>query len=311
MENPRIEEKELDIHHRKKSLENTKRILKQSKIGSRNKTLILEYVRSKVLGESIGVARQEKLIRHLRILAEHLGRQFDKAAKSDIEKLVEKLYSSEVKWGERKKKISEWSKYDYVVILKGFFQWLKNCKEPEETSWIKPPRPRPKRLKPADIISWEDAVAMSKAATNPRDRCLPLILWGSGLRIQELLTLKLKDVEQVNGGEAVILHLRQSKTDERDPLVVRGAAALLDWMHYHPLGDNENSYLFVNLQNNRPLEYPQTRLKLKELAKRAKIEKDVNPHAFSKASASPCISKSLWFTLSSSGKQWTSSCLLD
>jgi len=278
---------EFDIHRRKERRKSAERLLLEAKICKKNKDLILRYVRYRTLADNLSVARQNKYLHYLRILAENLEKPFDKATKEDVEKLVEKIYQRDVYRGKNKKKPSEWTKYYFVVILKTFFRWLKKCDKPEETDWIRPPKPEAPRLRPDVILTWKDVVKLSKAAMNERDVALPQVLWEVGGRIEEVLTLELRDIERVNGGEALKLHLRKSKTEIRSPIVVRSAPALLNWIEKHPLREDKNAPLWIKTnRNDKPMEYATARKVLKDLKRRSKLDKPVNPHNFRKSSAS-------------------------
>lgn len=184
---------------------------------------------------------------HLRILAEHLKKPFDKATKDDIKELLKEIYSMNIKRGETIKKLSESSKSDYTIILKTFFKWLKNTKYPKETTWIKPISVKHKRLRPDEKLVWEDAVMLSKSAMNPQDMAFPQVLWECGSRIGEILTLKICDVESVNNGDALVLHLRESKTEIRSIVIVKSAPALISWIDNHPQRQDKNSPLWVKV----------------------------------------------------------------
>jgi integrase len=61
------------------------------------------------------------------------------------------------------------------------------------------------------------------------------VLFESGARAEELLSLLIEDVEIVVDGEAIILHFRRSKTKEgiRNPIIVRSAPALIHYLQTH------------------------------------------------------------------------------
>ncbi len=278
----------IDIHDRKGKLNSARRILRESTISKRNNRLIRDFVEYKIRADNIGVLRQVKYLRLLKVLAEKLDKDFDKATKRDIEKLQSKICSMDVKYGKRKGKLSTSSKYDYMIILKTFFRWLKKKKEPEEVEWINPLRPKTKKLHPDKILTWEDVILLSKASMNPRDKALVQVLWDTGGRIEEILTLQLTDIETVIEGQAVKLHFRKSKIEEslRSPLIVRSAPALLDWIRYHPLRNDKTAPLFIKLNVNKPMNYDSARKVLKDLKERSGLDKPVNPHNFRKSSAS-------------------------
>lgn len=276
-----------DINKKEIKVKSAKRKLLEANICKKNKELILKYVKYRVLADNLGLDRQYKYMIYLRVIAEYLGKPFDKATKKDIEKLLEKIYNKEAKWGEKKGRLSVWGKHDYARILKTFFKWLKGCENPKETSWIKPLKPEMERLRPDEILTWDDVVKLSRAAMNPRDQAFPQVLWETGARIEEILTLIIKDVEMVNNGDALRLHFRKSKTIVRSPIIVRSAPALLNWIEKHPLKNNKEAPLWVKVnKNDKPMDYQTARKILKDLKERSKLDKPVNPHNFRKSSAS-------------------------
>ena len=266
----------IDLQKWDQRLESAKKDLQESKkVSNRNKKLILEFVNFKKNSRQIGSARQCKYIQNLNVLAETLGKDLDKAKRRDIEQLVEKIYSWEH---------ALWTKRVYLQILQTFYNWRK--KNNPVIEWLEIPKPKTKKVRPNEIITWRDAVKLSQHATNPRDKCLPQVLWESGCRISELLTLKFEDVEEVettNGGAVFILHLRESKTDIREVAIPESSPALAEWMSYHP---KKEGFLFVNFRdNNKIMTDAMARKVLRDLGDRAGITKPLNPHNFRKSSA--------------------------
>lgn len=122
---------------------------------------------------------------------------------------------------------------------------------------------------------------------NPRDKALIQVLWESGTRIGELLTLLVKDVEPMNNGDALKLHLHESKTEVRSIAIVKSAPALINWMESHSKRDNKNAPLWCNLtKNNSPMTYNGVKKILRYLKRRSGLDKPINPHNFRKSSAS-------------------------
>jgi len=280
-----MEAEEFDIHRRQKRRATAEAQVKAAAICQKNKDLILEYVDHRSLSKKFGSERQYKNLIYLKAIAVILEKPFNKATVKDIENVVRWINDKEGVWGERKKKITEWTQHDYLITLKNFFKWLKKCEDPKETSWIELPNPESKRLTPKDILTWEEVVTLSQAARTPRDQALPQVLWDSGLRIEELLTMKIGDVAQVNGGSAATLHIRVSKTDIRAPIIVRSAPALFNWLRAHPFRADESAPLWVNWKD-KPMDYASARKVLLTLKERSGLKKRVNPHSFRKSSAS-------------------------
>jgi len=84
---------QIDIHNRERGKASALRKLYESDICQGNKDLILEFIEYKTEEDSIGILRQNKYLSKLRILAEYLGKSFDKATKDDIKKITHDLDS--------------------------------------------------------------------------------------------------------------------------------------------------------------------------------------------------------------------------
>ena len=277
------EEKKWDIHHRDKKYERAMKALKDSKICKENKDLILRFVRHKRIGENLSVARQTKYLHYMRILAELLEKPFDRATPEDIEKLLEKVYNRPVKRGETIKEASPWTKRDMAILLKTFYRWLKKTDKPKETEWIKPMTIEDPVLGPDDLLTWEDIEAMGRVSMNLRDEAFVKVLWESGCRIGELLSLRICDIEQK--GKGVVIRLRESKTKKRKILLVRSAGFLIRYRNSHPHKEDKTYPLWINLQTHKQLDYAAAAHAIKRLAKKAKLNKPVNPHTFRKSAA--------------------------
>jgi len=280
----------IDLHGWEKSLESAKRDLKRSSISKKDKELILRFSNFKRISDNVGAGRRTRYVHNMMLFAEKLhdltGKILETATREDIERLVTDFYENSEEWNRRqKKKLGEGSMRLYLVILKTFYAWLKREKNPEITSWIRPPRPQSKKLKPDDIITWEDAVRLSRAAFNHRDKALPLVLWESGVRIGELLSMSIEDVEMLDNG--TILHIFESKTEKRDVGIKKSVPALGDWLQNHPLRGNPGAPLWVNLGgNHKRASDGLVRRILANEAGRARLDKNVNPHRFRKSTAS-------------------------
>ena len=97
----------------KQWLENRIEGLKQSKIvPERDKKLILKF-HDICLSEGVGMCRIDKYIRILMWIRETLGKDFKKAGKDDIRKVVAEI---------EKSNYAEWTKHDYKVTIKKFWK---------------------------------------------------------------------------------------------------------------------------------------------------------------------------------------------
>jgi len=287
-----------DIHGREKRQKRIYEMLSESDILDENKRLIRDYVKYRTVESGLSPLRQEKIISNLMVFAGFLGKSFKEADKADIQRIIEAVYTmpSNKRKGEN---LADSTKSAYCKILKSFFCWLKSSEHPEETAWLKPPNYEPKKLSKSDKLFWEDVEKLSRASMNKRDFLLPQLLFDTGARIEELLTLRIKDVELlgVNGANcesgkprfAAKVHIQKSKTETRSPMVYKCVPALIDWLDNHPFRDNPEAPLFVHLQKNKnAMSYKDARVTLVKMADRAGLKKRVNPHVFRKSACSHC-----------------------
>ncbi len=104
--------------------------------------------------------------------------------------------------------------------LKNFYKWIYKTEEyPEFVKWIKLSNEGSKKLPAEVLLTEEDIVKLIEVCMNQRDKALIALLWDTGMRVGELLTLKIQDVLFQNEG---ISYVRVSgKTgDRRTPIVL-------------------------------------------------------------------------------------------
>ena len=169
--------RELDIHNYGKKLQAALRQLESAEISDRNKQLILQF-RDSCIVEGIGVPRVARFLGVLKSFAEVLGKDFDRAVRSDIERLVRVI---------QERPYAPWTKVSYKAMLKRFYKWLKGGNEryPDEVRWLKARlAPTEKRL-PAngELLTLQDVDKLVRSAGHPRDRAFVSLLYESGSRI--------------------------------------------------------------------------------------------------------------------------------
>jgi hypothetical protein len=120
-----------------------------------------------------------------------------------------------------------------------------------------------------------------------RDRAFLKTLWETGNRVGEHLTLTLGSIEDLAHG--MNLKIRTSKTEIRDNFIVFSVPDLAEWIEGHPCGGDKDAPLWIRIdgrQKNYSMSYNYAVRMIKRVAKRAGIEKKVNPHALRHGSAS-------------------------
>ena len=109
-----------------------------------------------MIAKGNGRLRAVKYINHLIVIARMVGKPLGQLGRPEVEKLVSKINTSDYK---------DNTKRDYKIILKRYFQWIRQYDEderqyPDEVRWIKTTQKKG-RLLPEALLSVEDARARS------------------------------------------------------------------------------------------------------------------------------------------------------
>lgn len=252
-----------------------RRIEKSSIISPKNKSKLNEFYRHLLVsGRSPATI---KSVLHLLIkFAELLCKNFEEATVGDIEVVLTRI--------EEQNNWLESSKWLFIAKVKQFYKWLNGDEEyPKQVKWIKTTRCNNNNKLPTELLTEEEVKKMAEAVDNPRDEAFVLTLYESGCRIGEMLSLKIKNVQDHKHGKVILVN---GKTGMRRILLISSAPALSTWLDRHPLKDNTESFLWVSRNyKHSPLSYFLCKKLLKNLAKKAGIKKKANPHAFRHARA--------------------------
>jgi integrase/recombinase XerD len=145
--------------------------------------------------------------------------------------------------------------------------------------------------KKLNVLKKEEVESIYKATTNIRDKLLIKLLFETGLRIGEALSLYIEDfiydhknghrIKLKNRGE--LINGAKLKTGERDILVSQELMDLFDDYEYEILDELEidTNFVFVKLKGENkgyPLEYQDINALFKNLKRKTGI--DVHPHLF-------------------------------
>lgn len=235
-----------------------------------NQEVIREFKRDLSL-DGKSDARIQKVTSHLKIIAEHAGdTPFTEMDLGDIKDLVEWIHGRD---------IAETTQADYKKVIKQFWKWLEgeNGEYPDKVDWITTTGPSSNGTLPKDLLTREDVDALKDACKNKRDRAFIAILYETGARIGELIDLTVGDIEDHTHGRKIVI---DGKTGQRRLPLIESVPALNKWLNEHPSGEPD-APLWCQLQKDEQLSYHYIRQKLLERpAKRAGIEKPMNPHHF-------------------------------
>jgi len=261
----------LKIYNYERTLRSLLERINNSRIDPRNKIKILEFYRE-CLSQGLSQARIIKYLDTIERIARLLGKLFEDATKDDIAELVQRIEGNNY---------SEWTKHDYKLILKRFYKWLKKTDDyPEEVKWIQTRIRRNNNLLPEEILTEDEVKKLAEHAKNPRDKAFILVLYESGCRIGEILSLRIRNVQFDEYGAVLIV---SGKTGDRRVRIIFSAPKLASWIEHHPLKENPDAPLWVNLSTrnrNSVLTYTSAKSVLKDIAKRTGTKKRIYPHLF-------------------------------
>lgn len=259
-----------------KSLErDIERIKSSDKICEENKQLIFKFF-DFASANGFSDATLRNILWSTSTIAMVLGKPFLEATKDDIIRIVSET--------ERRYK-SEKSKTAIKCEIRRFYKWLRNSKNyPEEVEWIKLNHKFNSKFLPEEILTKEEIERLSKATNNLRDKALVLVLYEGGLRVGELLSLKIKNIITDEYGCVLVVN---GKTGQRRVRIIEYTKDLLNWLDIHPLRNDPEAYVWISLGKNTKglISYVEVELILKKLAKKIGLSKKVNPHAFRHARA--------------------------
>ena len=257
--------------------------LNASPLAAKTKKQIENFARMR-LAKGSGKLRVVKCMYCMRFLAQWLGKDFSTATKTDLIRLVTEIDS---------KNYSEYTRYDFKVVLKMFYKWLLGKDEdfPKVIKWLKPKLGNKAHKLPEELLTVEEAQKIANSTTNPRDKALILALYESGCRIGELLYLKLKNVQFDNYGVVLIVN---GKTGSRRVRIIASAQVLGQWLQEHPDKDNPDAPLWpARLARYQPVPcaYPSILAMLRRASKASGIRKRIYPHLFRHSRATALASK--------------------
>lgn len=214
----------------------------------------------------------------IEFFARQVKKDFEDLKKSDIIGLVGEL---------EKRAYSEEHKRVMKCVLKKFYKWLRGAEDiyPEEVKWIKTTRKNSSKRLPDEILKEEEIAEMVNAAENIRDKAIIGILYDSGCRNGEFLSMLIKHVDFGENDAHVTV---DGKTGMRKIPIAIYISRLASWLEVHPLKDDPEAPLWVSLgTRNRHEALGESSLAylLERVAKKANIKKRVNPHSFRHARA--------------------------
>lgn len=257
--------------------------IEQSSISKTNKETISEFVdKLKANG------RNDKTIaKHLYCLKMFLkgfeGKNFKNASRKDIEKAL--IYINGLS-------ISEQTKVNVKISIKFMYKQIFGNGDfyPEPVAWVRTTLAKKNKLLPEDILTEDEVLRMIDAANNIRDKAIIGLLYDSGIRAGELLSMRKKDVNL----NTELAHITvNGKTGPRKIPIMFSVPMIAQYLNL--IKDKKpDDNLWWNLAQSHVkgiLEYPGFKKMITEVSNSAKIGKRIYPHLFRHSRASNYANK--------------------
>ena len=267
-----MNEKEREqIYRFRRKLEGLMSRLHESGLSNENHGLIVRFAHD-MLARGLAPSNVIKYVSQLELCAKLLGKPFRETTKQDVTELVGRLESMSY---------TKHTKRTMKTNLKIFYKWLRGTEEyPEEVRWIKPGQAR-NSITPGDLLTKEEVERMIDAAISLRDKAFIAVLYESACRPQEILPLKIKQVQFDSYG--ALLTVDGKIGVQRTIRVLASAPLLATWLNVHPKKSDPEAPVFPSFDRRNPnrfLSYAAFKMIIKHAAKRAGITKRVYPYLF-------------------------------
>lgn len=206
-----------------------------------------------------------------------------KLDKRGMEKAMSKLNTMQ---------LSEETKRDVKAVVKQFYKHLLGDDEfyPSPVRWIKTAARKTSKTLP-EILSEDEVKRMIDVTKNVRDKAIIAILYDSGIRVGELLNLRLKDVEL----ETEPAHITvKGKTGMRRIPIWYSASYLGTYLTTIDKKDMSSPFLKAIgswANTDRTVDRNAITKVLKEAGRKAGIQKRIYPHLFRHSRASNYANK--------------------
>ncbi len=205
-------------------------------------------------------------------------------SRGDIELYIQELSQQQLKPTSQRRKISAIRQYHHFLLSEDLAQ-----DDPTETIEApKASRPLPKILNHNEITALITACEQLPAKEQTRLKCMVEILYASGLRVSELITLK---ITQIRTDSMVLIIKGKGDKERMVPLNEPTRLALANYLphrlEFMPKNQQNSVYLFPSTATDGHLTRQRIGQMLKELALQAHINpKKISPHVVRHAFAS-------------------------
>ncbi|MFH1056803.1 MAG: tyrosine-type recombinase/integrase [Candidatus Micrarchaeota archaeon] len=257
---------------------NLARVLADKRLSRSNRERLLEFNREKEI-EGLSLGSRYNYLYNLKSLAVSVRKNFGEMTEEDLKKyLAKKSYLKSP---------------EFKICIRRFFQWaygLKDGEYPKVISWLRLSFDKKRKL-PEEMLTQEDVLALVKACDNERDKAIVMVLYDTGMRAGELVSLEVKHFQPDKYGGCLLIP--DGKTGSRKVRLTLSLPTLRNWLNNHPNKDKPNSALFPlqrdyysHIKNVNYLGYL-----LNQLKRRSGLKKRLYSHLFRHSRATEMASE--------------------
>jgi site-specific recombinase XerD len=227
--------------------------------------------------------RHEKLLRHCVIMAEQVGGLSEALEDRDAAEEIVRWINTERSTDD----YAEETNHDYRVAIRIFGKrTLKLDEVPESLAWIPTGTsnshdPTPRR---SEMLEWDEAKKMADEGTNnKRDAALITVSYELGPRGEEMYEVRMGQVQDAENGLQIVL---DGKQGEHSVTMINSGPYLQQWLADHPAPDDDEAYLWCNLDDPYDNASYQTFLaRFNDAGERTGMDKPVTPTNFRKSNS--------------------------
>lgn len=173
--------------------------------------------------------------------------------------------------------------------ISAFYTWMRKSKMILENP-CENVEPYKEIHKPIDHMQPEEYEQLKKGCKHERDRALIEFLRCTAMRVGEVTDVKISDVNWREG--KILIYGNKTRSYRTVYLDSVAATYLQEYIFSRGLPLNSNAYLFTSLKNdNEHLKNTGIRSSVKNIAKRANLDRKIYPHLFRKTTASNIVKR--------------------
>ena len=248
-------------------------------IPAKNKELVQKYV---VFMKSKGLHDRtiNKNLYCMAVFLRALGNKDAlKAKREDIEDVLYKLENT---------KYAAHTKQHIKIIIKAFYRHFlgEDLFYPKIVATIKTGIGRTKQLNPSALLTEEEVLKLIESANNPRDKAIIALFYDTGIRVGELLNMRVRDIDLDNEPGHIVV---DGKTGVRRIVILFSIPYLAQYLNMQK-DRKPTDYVWMAQgtwsNKNQRTDYAGVRIMLKRVGESAGLHKRIYPHLFRHSRAS-------------------------